>query len=280
MAPMKHCGACGGLLCMEVPDGDSRQRAVCEDCKVVHYDQLLIGAGALIERDSNLLLVHRSMEPFINSWALPGGHVEADEDPEAAIVREVREETALHAQSLGLAGAYFHRTHPRGPALFLSFWLGASQGAPSTSVEVAECRYFSRSAIPQDLALGGHSIAITSWRDSRTCLPQRSIVLSPEVLLSQLSNASSFRSSQDQVRWTIFGAFWATNALLVVALFRSGNEYPRDVVGIVLAIVGLALSLVWHRLQNSALHHLVRRERTIAAHRIQSGKSARVCTRT
>ena len=79
-------------------------------------------------------------------------------------------------------------------------------------------------------------------------------------LWSQLANAISLRSSQDQVLWSIFGTFWAANAILLVALFTSGTMPSDPFVGIVISVVGILLSLTWHVIQNRALGHLMRHE--------------------
>jgi ADP-ribose pyrophosphatase YjhB (NUDIX family) len=52
--------------------------------------------GAVIRDDTGrLLLVLRGKEPSQGLWSLPGGRVEPGESPQAAVAREVREETGL-----------------------------------------------------------------------------------------------------------------------------------------------------------------------------------------
>jgi len=52
--------------------------------------------GAVVRDDAGrLLLIRRGHEPSRGLWSLPGGRVEPGESLEAAVVREVREETGL-----------------------------------------------------------------------------------------------------------------------------------------------------------------------------------------
>ncbi|OPX19242.1 MAG: hypothetical protein BZ151_10310 [Desulfobacca sp. 4484_104] len=68
-----------------------------------HYpDQPIIGVGAIIFKDATVLLVRRGQEPAKGAWSLPGGAVEVGETLEAALVREVMEETALTVEVLGI----------------------------------------------------------------------------------------------------------------------------------------------------------------------------------
>jgi mutator protein MutT len=55
----------------------------------------IVGVGAVIIDDDRVLLVKRAHEPLKGEWSLPGGAVEVGESLEAALVREVREETCL-----------------------------------------------------------------------------------------------------------------------------------------------------------------------------------------
>ncbi len=62
----------------------------------------LIGVGALIFRDGEILLVERGKEPLKGYWSLPGGLLELGERLDAAVCREVLEETGLMVESAGL----------------------------------------------------------------------------------------------------------------------------------------------------------------------------------
>jgi 8-oxo-dGTP diphosphatase len=68
-----------------------------------HYpNRPLVGVGAVILRGEEVLLVRRGQEPAKGSWSLPGGVVEVGESLEAAILREVQEETGLIVKVLGI----------------------------------------------------------------------------------------------------------------------------------------------------------------------------------
>jgi 8-oxo-dGTP diphosphatase len=58
--------------------------------------------GALIIDGNKILLVERGREPLKDWWSLPGGVVETGEYLEAALRREVREETGLAVEILCL----------------------------------------------------------------------------------------------------------------------------------------------------------------------------------
>ena len=51
-----------------------------------------IRVSAIIVQDSKIVLIHRKKDGQ-EYWVLPGGHVEDGESPEAALTREVKEET-------------------------------------------------------------------------------------------------------------------------------------------------------------------------------------------
>jgi mutator protein MutT len=62
----------------------------------------LLGVGALIFEGDRILMAQRGKPPLMGMWSLPGGLVEVGESLENAVRREVREETGLEVQPLGV----------------------------------------------------------------------------------------------------------------------------------------------------------------------------------
>jgi 8-oxo-dGTP diphosphatase len=61
--------------------------------------------GAVIhDADGRLLLVRRGHEPAAGLWSIPGGRIEPGESEQAAVVREVEEETGLAVRCQALLG--------------------------------------------------------------------------------------------------------------------------------------------------------------------------------
>jgi ADP-ribose pyrophosphatase YjhB (NUDIX family) len=55
----------------------------------------VLGAAAVIVHDGRVVLIRRGQPPDAGEWSIPGGAVELGEPVEAALRREVREETGL-----------------------------------------------------------------------------------------------------------------------------------------------------------------------------------------
>ena len=158
----RFCPLCATRLVQRTVAG--RVRATCPECGWVHYAQLKVGAGAVIERQGRLLLLRRARAPFRGCWNLPAGYVEADESPATAAERETFEETGLSVQATELFGLYFFADDPRGNGLLIAYRCRVVGGTLCESDEGYEPTYFSRDELPTALAGGGHDRAIADWR--------------------------------------------------------------------------------------------------------------------
>jgi 8-oxo-dGTP diphosphatase len=58
--------------------------------------------GVVCFRGDEVLLIRRGAPPMLGAWSLPGGRIEWGEQAAAAALRELREETGVEAELLGL----------------------------------------------------------------------------------------------------------------------------------------------------------------------------------
>ena len=69
---------------------------------------LLVAACALVDPDGRVLLARRPPgKPMAGLWEFPGGKVEAGETPEAALIRELKEELDIEITGKCLAPLTF-----------------------------------------------------------------------------------------------------------------------------------------------------------------------------
>ena len=97
---MKFCPTCGAAVTYRVPEGDSRERAICDSCDTVHYRNPLVVVGCVPERDGKVLMCRRAIEPRYGYWTLPAGFMELGETVAGGAARETLEE-ALATVELG-----------------------------------------------------------------------------------------------------------------------------------------------------------------------------------
>jgi 8-oxo-dGTP diphosphatase len=71
-----------------------------------HYKNPTPTVDAIIQKNSQILLIERKKEPFKGYLVLPGGFVNEGERVEDAAKREVKEETSLDIVLLEILGVY------------------------------------------------------------------------------------------------------------------------------------------------------------------------------
>lgn len=69
-------------------------------------DHPLLGVGAIIVYNEQVLVVRRANPPLQGEWSIPGGLVETGETTREAITREIREETGLTIEPVELVEVF------------------------------------------------------------------------------------------------------------------------------------------------------------------------------
>jgi ADP-ribose pyrophosphatase YjhB (NUDIX family) len=143
----RHCLACGARLVSVRVDGRLRRR--CPSCGWTFYGNPVPAAVAVIVSGGRVLLARRARPPFAGTWDLPGGFLEALEEPERALARELREELGVRVRRARLVGFATDRYGPRGfPILTLLYRVSVVPGPIRVSDDVGEARWFPLRAVP------------------------------------------------------------------------------------------------------------------------------------
>ena len=148
------CVRCGQPLVDRVDEG--RTRRACGGCGWVFYGNPTPVVAAIVEHDGCVVLVRNVGWPE-KMFGLVTGFLEADEEPGAGALREVKEELGLEATMVGLVGAY---AFPLRNELIVAYHVTAT-GEPVAGAELAG---FKRVPIeklrPWPLATG---LAVGDW---------------------------------------------------------------------------------------------------------------------
>lgn len=89
---MNHCSNCGSQVVQGIPAGDNRERHICPQCGLVHYQNPKLVAGCVPQWQGQVLLCRRAIEPRRNYWTVPAGFHELGESLPQAAAREALEE--------------------------------------------------------------------------------------------------------------------------------------------------------------------------------------------
>ena len=130
-----------------VPDGDTHERAVCETCGFVNYENPKIVVGSVVRHDGKLLLCRRAIEPRRGFWTVPAGFLELHETPEDGARREALEEANARLSIEGLLAIY---SVPRLSQVQLIYRARLARPGFSAGEESLEVRLFSWDEIPWD----------------------------------------------------------------------------------------------------------------------------------
>jgi 8-oxo-dGTP diphosphatase len=106
--------------------------------------------AVVFDPDDHVLLIQRKHEPFQGRWALPGGFVEPDEPLDAAVIRELAEETGVRGVDLHQVGAFGDPGRdPRGHVVSIAYATTLRRRpAAAAADDAADAHWFPVAALP------------------------------------------------------------------------------------------------------------------------------------
>jgi ADP-ribose pyrophosphatase YjhB (NUDIX family) len=148
MKPYLFCPACGKSLQKAFIDG--RDRMICPSCAWVHYiNPLPVAVAYTLNHNGELLLVRRGHEPALNEWALPGGFLEAGEEPHEGCLRELYEETSLSGEIDSLIGVYHREVEMYGSLLVIAYRVTVADDTIAINHELFEAGFYPHDMRPE-----------------------------------------------------------------------------------------------------------------------------------
>ena len=164
MDTMKFCSSCGGTVSYRVPKDDNRERAICDDCGIVHYRNPLIVVGCVVESEGKILLCKRAIEPRYGYWTVPAGFMELGETLAGGAARETLEEACATVE-IGHQFASVDVVDAGQVHVFFTAKLVGDYGAGQESLET---KLFSVDEIPwDDLAFESGRFALQTFIEHR-----------------------------------------------------------------------------------------------------------------
>jgi ADP-ribose pyrophosphatase YjhB (NUDIX family) len=143
----RYCPVCAGALEPRVLKAGEPERLVCTKCGYVVYLDPKVAVGTIIGADDGrIVLVRRAIEPGLGLWVFPGGYVDRGETPQAAAVREAREECGLDIRLDALVNVYAYAG--RTPIIIV-YAATVTGGALCVDDECLEARLFAEEEIPR-----------------------------------------------------------------------------------------------------------------------------------
>lgn len=156
---VRFCLDCGGSMVTKIVQ--RVERRVCVSCQRVHYNDPKIAVGVAVFRHDALLLVRRVMEPGRGRWALPGGWVDAGQDPRDAAAREALEEAGVVVEVGAIVDAVL--TTPDDDSIFLLFDARWLSGEAVAGDDADGAGFFRRDDLPPLAGFASNALAIARW---------------------------------------------------------------------------------------------------------------------
>jgi len=121
---------------------------------IMRESKIFVTVDAVVFKKSDglrVLLIQRLKEPFKDSWALPGGFVDENEDLQAAAIRELQEETGIAVSNCVQLKAFGKPGRdPRHHTVSVAFMAFVAEDTTATAADDAkDAKWFSTDDLPE-----------------------------------------------------------------------------------------------------------------------------------
>ena len=163
MANIKFCTYCGGELITKKIE--EKERFVCKVCNQINYVNPVPVAVAVVTKPEEKVvgLIKRAISPQKGKWALPGGFVEIDENPEDAVLREIKEEIGAEGKIKRLINVYGDESDFYKKVIIIGYEVILTKPRYSLGEEVEEFKFFPLSNHPS-LAFSSHDKILLDFK--------------------------------------------------------------------------------------------------------------------
>ena len=144
---IKYCCVCGSGVAYRIPEGDSLERAVCDACGHIQYQNPKIVVGCLPVYGERILMCKRAIQPRYGLWTLPAGFMENDESASEGAAREAMEEANARVEIEDLYTVY---SIPHISQVYMMFRARLVDPEVSAGVESLEVKLVTEDEIPWD----------------------------------------------------------------------------------------------------------------------------------
>ena len=158
MKEKSFCPYCSGPLSKK--DVEGRRRHFCSRCNQPIYENPVPATCLVVmDKDRQILLVKRNVDPQKGKWCLPGGFLELDESPEQGALRELNEETGLEGRIEMLLGVRTTPSYQYHSVLMIGFSVIRFCGCPMPGDDAQEVKWASYAELPP-IAFDSHRFFI------------------------------------------------------------------------------------------------------------------------